>query len=764
MNGQPQNGQGALVALRRPEYMAPATTAAPPNQLAPQTGMVVDQNSVLAAVRRRWLVAGILGMLGGLLGAACAWLLIPVSYSTHAELRIRAATYVPGGKSSVGVSEKGDVFRQTLTRVVQSQMVLRGVLRRSEIQKLQTIREQGEQVEQLAFLEKSLKISAPGQEFISVSMSGSNPQELERIVNAVVDVFTKEVDQRDKTERAKVVESIDKAKQEVRTKLTDWQRAKERLVKKIGSENEAGRQVQMEAKEQFYAAIRKSLTTAKIEKSKILAELSLRESENKSDPQDLSEQIVNLALDRRPEVQAALAHVELERQNLARLERASNSQSRLETAVQAVKVAEGKLNELRDSLREPVIADLKRNIDQLTTQGSAQLRRQVQLLDVEIELYEKQLVHEDESRTNNLTWTFELSGLNKSIEQFELMFNRLQDEGEHARFSIDSQPRVERFRDAPIPAAPDIGKKVVATLGSGGGLFGLIVVGILLLDLRTRRINSLDDIVSGLRLPILGSLPLIPAARSQSAGAELSGGTQPWQGALIESVDSARVMLLRRASLENAKVVMISSAITSEGKTTMSCHMATSLARAGYRTVVIDADLRRPTVHRVFNVASEPGLCEAITQPIDPSTVIQPTSQEGLFVIASGVLTGDALRQLAQDGMTHLMDRLRAEFDFVVVDTSPLMPVTDGLLIAQYVDGVILSVRRDVSQFSKVASACQKLQMMGAPIWGAVVIGVDQSLSGYRYSYGYGYGYGAKASRAADVSPVEPDPAEGGGA
>ncbi|MCY2966580.1 MAG: CpsD/CapB family tyrosine-protein kinase, partial [Planctomycetota bacterium] len=181
-----------------------------------------------------------------------------------------------------------------------------------------------------------------------------------------------------------------------------------------------------------------------------------------------------------------------------------------------------------------------------------------------------------------------------------------------------------------------------------------------------------------------------------------------------------------------------------------------------YRTVVIDADLRRPTVHRVFNVAAEPGLCEAITQPIDPSTVIQPTSQDGLFVISSGQLTGEALRQLAQDGMTPLMERLRAEFDFVVVDTSPLIPVTDGLLIAQYVDGVILSVRRDVSQYSKVASACQKLQMMGAPVWGAVVIGVDQSPSGYRYSYGYGYG--AKVNRTSDEPSPDLDPAEGGGA
>ncbi|MCY2965787.1 MAG: hypothetical protein NT069_19515, partial [Planctomycetota bacterium] len=466
-----------------------------------QTGMVVDQNSVLAAVRRRWLVASVLGMLGGLLGAACAWLLIPVSYTTHAELRIKSATYTPGGKSAGGSGEKMDVFRQTLTRLVQGQMVLKQVLRREEVAKLQTIREQPDPQ---AYLEKTIKVSTPGMEFISVSMSGANAGDLAPIVNAIVEVFTKEVDQRDKLDRAKVVATTEKAKGDVKLRLMDWRRMKERLIKRIGSEDDAGRQSQMEAKEQFYGAIRKSLITAKIDKSKILAELSLRESENENEPADLNERMLQLAIDRRPEVQLALARVEQERLSLAKIEKASTSQGRLDTAAQAVKVAEEKLNELRESLRDTVIAEYKKNMDEVTTQGSAQLRRRAQLLDVEIELYEKQLVHEDEARTNNLSWTIELSDLNKQIEAYEIMHNRLQDEWELAKFALDTQPRVEKFRDANPPTQPDIGKKVAATLGSGGGLFSVIVVGILLLDLRTRRINSLDDIVSGLRLPILG--------------------------------------------------------------------------------------------------------------------------------------------------------------------------------------------------------------------------------------------------------------------
>jgi capsular exopolysaccharide synthesis family protein len=176
----------------------------------------------------------------------------------------------------------------------------------------------------------------------------------------------------------------------------------------------------------------------------------------------------------------------------------------------------------------------------------------------------------------------------------------------------------------------------------------------------------------------------------------------------------------------------------SEGKTTLSCHLATSLARAGHRTLLVDTDIRRPTVHRVFELPCEPGICEVLRGEVPLADAIVPTPQDGLFLLPAGRLTQEALRELAQDALNPIMAQLREDYDFIIVDSSPILPVTDSLLVSQYVDGVIFSIRRDVSQYPKVATACQRLAMIGIPLWGAVVIGLDQTSYGYRYAYQYG--------------------------
>ena len=105
---------------------------------------------------------------------------------------------------------------------------------------------------------------------------------------------------------------------------------------------------------------------------------------------------------------------------------------------------------------------------------------------------------------------------------------------------------------------------------------------------------------------------------------------------------------------------------------------------------------------------------------------------------------------LARECAKPILDQLKEDFEFVIADSAPVLPVTDALLIAQCVDGVVFAIRRDVSRFRKVAAACQRMNMLGIPVLGTVVIGLDESSYGYRYPYPYyalygygGYGYGA---------------------
>ena len=127
------------------------------------------------------------------------------------------------------------------------------------------------------------------------------------------------------------------------------------------------------------------------------------------------------------------------------------------------------------------------------------------------------------------------------------------------------------------------------------------------------------------------------------------------------------------------------------------------------------------------------------------SEVVQPTSLDGLSLIPAGRINQKVLQILAQDGAGPVFDLLRDEFEFVIIDSAPILPVTDSLLIGQHVDAALFSIRRDVSRYGKVAAACQRLQTLGVPILGAVVIGLDESSYGYSGQYRYGpygaYGY-----------------------
>lgn len=129
-------------------------------------------------------------------------------------------------------------------------------------------------------------------------------------------------------------------------------------------------------------------------------------------------------------------------------------------------------------------------------------------------------------------------------------------------------------------------------------------------------------------------------------------------------------------------------------------------------------------------------------------TPIKEGSPDGLSILPAGKVDQTVLRLLAQDELGNLFKELAAEYDFIIIDSAPVLPVTDSLLIAQHVDAVMFSVRKDVSRAAKVAAAVQRLSMLGVSILGAVAIGLEDGSSTSRYygRYGYGYGYGYRGS------------------
>jgi polysaccharide biosynthesis transport protein len=267
-----------------------------------------------------------------------------------------------------------------------------------------------------------------------------------------------------------------------------------------------------------------------------------------------------------------------------------------------------------------------------------------------------------------------------------------------------------------------------------------VFLAISLIEFHSRRITDPQDISQTLGLDLLGSLPAMPKPLIKFWEQPKESRMALWNNALIEAVDSTRSILLHDPNVEQRRVLMVASAAAQEGKTTFACQLAGSLARAGRKTVLVDFDLRRPRAHELLNVPLELGLSELLSEKLDVQTVLHSTSEPSLSVIPAGRVNESALQSIAKDGADWLFKELKKEFEFIIVDSSPILYVADSASVGRNVDGAIMVVRSHASRLPAVAVACERVEMLGIDLIGGVMVGVQSNLSGYGYSYDYHYG------------------------
>ena len=267
---------------------------------------------------------------------------------------------------------------------------------------------------------------------------------------------------------------------------------------------------------------------------------------------------------------------------------------------------------------------------------------------------------------------------------------------------------------------------------AAGGVFGAIVLFLSFWEFRAQRVSSTDEVVGGLGIKVVGTVPVTrgSARRSPANASGLQG--RMWEQHLMESVDTTRIMLTRTAGVESMRVILVTSAMGGEGKTSLSTYLAASSARSGQKTLLIDGDFRRPSVHRIYDQPAGPGFCELMRGEYDIQEVIRPTSTKDLWILTAGIQDDQTMSLLGQPDVRSLFDQLREQFDFIIVDSAPVLPVADTLLLTQLVDAALFSILRDVSQFPKIRAAYGRITALGVPMLGAVFSG-SQLTSEYRY-------------------------------
>jgi capsular exopolysaccharide synthesis family protein len=249
-------------------------------------------------------------------------------------------------------------------------------------------------------------------------------------------------------------------------------------------------------------------------------------------------------------------------------------------------------------------------------------------------------------------------------------------------------------------------------------------------------INSPQDIEEMLLVPNLAVIPEVSPHLLASNGDGLAKGYES-QGA--EAYRILRTNLL--FSQEGLKSLVVTSAAPGEGKTMTSVNLAVAYARQGLKVLLLECDLRRPSLGKYFSNSHETDLTDVLMENRDWRHVIQPTSVPGLHVLLAGHSIPRAVEFLGGEEMKRLLADISSEFDMVILDTSPLLVAADATVLGALVDGVLLVVRATRTDRGAVEQAVHQLGLVGANIVGTVLNDPEGSASRYGRYYDYSAEY-----------------------
>lgn len=199
-----------------------------------------------------------------------------------------------------------------------------------------------------------------------------------------------------------------------------------------------------------------------------------------------------------------------------------------------------------------------------------------------------------------------------------------------------------------------------------------------------------------------------------------------------------------------SRVLVVTSSMPSEGKSVTAANLAVSLADAGFRTLLIEADLRKPKASSYLDVVGSVGVTTVLLRKIAWRDAVQHTAW-GCDVLAAGATPPNPAELLQSEAMSTLLAEVRQDYDVVIVDAPPLLPVADAALLAAQADGALLAVRHNSTTTDQVRGSADRLASVGAALLGTITTMTPPAKKGSRYGYGYGYGYGSGSGSGANL-------------
>lgn len=433
----------------------------------------------------------------------------------------------------------------------------------------------------------------------------------------------------------------------------------------------------------------------------------------------------------------------------------ANLSAKYQPGYPAVKQVQEQVNALKQQLQ-----DAKKNvIKNIETQYEVARRKEA---DLKVSLSQSKGEAIQQNRES-----VQLNVIKQKLDIDRKIYDDLLQRSRQAGVESEFRPtNIRVVQTAEVPIAPvkpnkplNIGLSVLIGLALGIGLA-------FFLEYLNNTINTAEDVERITHLPPLGAIPSLQSltkrrALSYGYGARKSTAlalsnsnnsnelvsSHDSLSAYSESYRALRTSLLLSSAEHAPRTMLITSSHPGEGKTTIAVNTAISLAQTGARVIVLDGDMRRPRCHKVLNTKNEVGLSTYLSRDIPLDEVVQEAEEiPNLHVIPAGPVPPNPSELLSSVKLRILLSQLQDQYDHIVIDSPPVIHVTDALIISPQVDGVALVVKSGHTPREAVVRSKQALIDVNAKIFGVVLNHVDLEREGYYYNYKYSYYHQAEES------------------
>jgi capsular exopolysaccharide synthesis family protein len=719
-------------ALPRALVAAPGTAPAPYGGGSGAHGPEIvhggfNQTWLAHCLRRRWLMVILMGLLvGALTAGALLWAFPPTSQVT-AYLKVKSGSgdsLFPDARERITYQEMEKQAMNHLA-LLRAPMVLELALQNQDVAQLDAVR--ANKGQELLWLMSELRVSFPGNgEILEVRYEGdADPDQMVKVIDEVVKAYQEKVLISDRIAAEATQIDLATVLGTIKTRLSSLLKEYETKAKDKGLFTE---DIEIPIIRNELAMWQKRLLDAQQMKT----ELSVFRAASLQAARDTTaiELMVQQEAEQDPMVNSIKQQIFGVQQSIQQKLASSKNQNSPQ-----IKLLESQIQQLNAQEQQYRRNAERAARDKYKLLPNEQLKKDIQEFNIRWETAEQNeqeaMAKIEELNSKLMTMGVkdpEIEMLMREIENEQLVANQLEQKVREAKVRQDAG-NLKRGDDQTSDlekvsvmqwAKPvrDINRMERWSIAGIGGLAAMALTGyaIALLEFRHRRLNGPTDVDEGLGVRVLG---VLPSTSLKSLGGNSLVATQ-----VAEAIDNVRATLMHDSTSRSSQVVMITSAGSQEGSSVVASSLALSLSRAGRRTLLVDGDLRSADLHKLFGMPLEGGLSEVLRSEIELDDAVRPTNNDKLYLLSAGVCDADAIHALATHQPQVIFEKLRQQFDFVVIDAPPVLGISDSLSLGQYIDGVILTVLRDQSEIRQVYQAVELLKRMGIRLIGSVVNGV----------------------------------------